>query len=374
MPAQPAPIPPSPARPTSTLAPAASPTPARPSPSPLPRPSPTLPAPTVAAGPLIIDGLQATRILGTTLLGRTFYAVTPGGLYLTDDSGTTWTLITARVEQDDFIFGPADPAALYAGTGRSCSRQEPDQPLFKSNDAGFSWARLPAGANLRPAAVDPRDSDQAYAIGCDGPYLTTDGGATWARLPGAAFERGHENQPYYVLTTIALSPADPAAVYAGGATEGGQGGVFVRAGSPVTWTQIASGTAQPDLLWITALEVAARDARRVFFTEAHGVWRSDDGGATWQMADAGLAGVVYRSGGSLEQAGLNGLALDAEGGQLFLGTRRGLYHSQDGGVTWAKITGGPWGDDETVIEVHLTSATPARLYVTTLTGVYTDAP
>jgi len=341
-----------------------------PPPTPVATPSPTL----AAAGPLIIDGLQATQVLGSTPLGRIFYAVTAGGLYLTEDGGGDWTLITGRVEHDEFVFGPAGPAALYAGTGRSCIRQEPEQPLFKSNDSGFSWARLPAGMNLRPAAVDPRDSDRAYAIGCDGPYLTTDGGATWARLPGAAFESGRKDRPGYLLSTLAVSPADPERVYAGGAAEGGNGGVFVRAGEPVTWTQIAGGEAQPDLLAVTALAVSARDARRVFFTEAHGVWRSDDGGVTWQMSNEGLGDAVYRPGGSVEQVGLNALALDAEGRRLFLGARRGLYRSEDGGVTWNKVTDGPWGPDEAVSGVHLISGDPLRLYVTTLVGVYVYVP
>jgi photosystem II stability/assembly factor-like uncharacterized protein len=293
--------------------------------------------------------------------------VTPGGLYITEDGGGEWTLITPSVEHDEFVFSPADPAALYAGSGRLCFRQEPEQPVFKSNDNGFSWARLPITTSLRPAAVDPRDGDRAYAAACDGPYWTTDGGATWAMLPGAPF-------PQYSLTLMSISPADPDRLYAAGATEDGSIGVFVRAGDPVTWTQIAGGAAQPDLFGVTALAVSAQNAQRVYFLEAGGIWRSDDGGATWQTSSMGLEEVVFQPGGAPEQAGLNALAMDAAGERLFVGTRRGLYQSENGGLTWSKVTGGPWSEDEEVDEVHLTSDTSPRLYVATLAGVYDYSP
>src|SRR5258705_6319364 len=65
---------------------------------------------------------------------------------------------------------PGAGSTLYAST---------DQDLFKTTDAGGSWA--PAGPGTRAVAIAPSSPPTVYTAGTGGVFRTTDGGATWIR-------------------------------------------------------------------------------------------------------------------------------------------------------------------------------------------------
>ena len=94
----------------------------------------------------------------------------------------------------------------------------------------------------------------------------------------------------------------------------------------------------------------------------NGLYRSQDGGATWSSLIAPPAG----------QVGVTGIAIDARNGDVWLaGTNPdGIYRSQDGGFTWGALIAGPTGQtnvtgvaiDARNGDVWLSGGSPNGLY------------
>jgi photosystem II stability/assembly factor-like uncharacterized protein len=109
--------------------------------------------------------------------------------------------------------------------------------LFKSTDAGVTWARVDAGLptnnGLPPGfvtlAIDPTNANHVFVSGPRGVFRTSDGGHTWTkangRLPAHSF---HSN--------LAIDPHNPATVYASGGW-----GVYRTIDDGQSWSPIVSG-------------------------------------------------------------------------------------------------------------------------------------
>lgn len=171
------------------------------------------------------------------------------------------------------------PRGLLAGT---------DAGLLRSTDRGVNWESLLAG-DIRAIAIDPRDADR-FVVGLEPAALwrTDDGGAGWRELPppGTPEERAGwrlpgptplETIPGSRVGTIAFDPTAPETLYAG--------------------------------------------------IEIGGVYRSDDGGATWRSRHAGLPGLAIHR--------LAPHPLEPE--TLFAATETGVYRTVDGGERWAEL-------------------------------------
>jgi photosystem II stability/assembly factor-like uncharacterized protein len=272
---------------------------------------------------------------------------------------------------------PREPGVVWAGT----------QPagLFRSADWGDSWAPVDSlnrhpyrpfwngsggGAScLHSIEVDPRDPRHLYvAISTGGTYESRDGGLTWALcshrvIATTAMARQMEAEfqarfPELVeqfklppnvdpaaadeLHKLRIDPKRPSRLW-------GQAhiGVFrLDEGSTTGWTDVTHGLPsfhgfpiavtrrEPDAVYVVPLAFE-RDNFRVCPGQL-AVYRSRDGGATWQPLTAGLPGPhdyqsVYRE-------GLDTDGLDPEG--VYLGTSNGqVYASADGGDHWRRLPG-----------------------------------
>ncbi|RMF26649.1 MAG: hypothetical protein D6759_19235, partial [Chloroflexi bacterium] len=312
-------------------------------------------------GPLLIEGLQAERLIGDPQVAPIFYALTPAGLYITQDGGRTWALVTPIPQWEEFVFSPAAPAILYAGLGYDCYRGGGDVPFYKSVDGGAVWTEVPGGINLRPVAVHPQDPQQLWAIGCEGPYFSADGGVTWVLRGGEPFQR-------YRVEFLTPVFADWRWVYVGANSEGGEGAIIASRDGGRTW-QVLIADLPGVATWIQALYVMPHDGRRLFFATPAGIWISQDGGETWTQSTAGLEEVLYREGSVSTRFGFQALVAEETTGDLYLGSARGLYVSRDGGERWSRLEGGPW-EEEMILDADLSSGERRRLYVTTAQGVF----
>lgn len=327
--------------------------------------------------PLLIEGLQAIQLIGHAPFEDSFYALTPVGLYITRDGGSTWAQVTPDPLQDNFVFSSAEPGTLYAGAGADCYRGGPDQPFYKSINGGATWSELPNGVNLRPVAVHPSDPEQIWAIGCVGPAYSSNGGATWATSSAELFL-------LYDVSHIVPADADWSVVYVGGVSEGGSGVIARSQDTGQSWTPLLQESHERPLWWINDLVVLSQ---QLFLIDPHGVWRSQDGGNTWNFSNAGLDDVFYRDDADLANIGLNALAVNSHTTPptVYVGTAQGVYQSLNGGETWVKLddelteTPGSAGwQDTPVLDLALSSAPPEngtfgpspRLFITTAEGVF----
>jgi len=120
------------------------------------------------------------------------------GVFKTTDGGKTWSRTLFRNEKTgavDLSMDPRNPEVLYAGlwevfrTPHSLSSGGPGSGLFKSSDAGATWAELSRNAGLpKPVwgksgiTVSGADSNRLYALieaADGGVFLSDDAGATW---------------------------------------------------------------------------------------------------------------------------------------------------------------------------------------------------
>jgi hypothetical protein len=188
---------------------------------------------------------------------RLYLGASGGGVWKSEDRGSTWTPLTD--EQVSLGIGsshaiaidPNDPSTIYAGTS--------------------SWSLL-----------WPIDASQARGI-----LKSTDGGASWIRL-GSGFPTGNDGNAaaLFFERNIAAIIVDPAAsnilyLAAGRAGDPISGGFFWSIDGGLNWTQ-GIGT-EGMLVESLALDTSSPPGSRVLYAGAfqQGVLKSTDGGQHW---------------------------------------------------------------------------------------------
>ena len=246
----------------------------------------------------------------------------------------------------------AADGALYAGV----------QPagLFRSDDQGGSWRHVeglqkhpsrphwnPGGAGLilHSLIVHPEDDKKIWVgISAAGVFYTSDGGATWEpRNSGTRADFLPEGQNYpefgQCVHCLVIAPGDPDLLY-----QQNHCGMYRSADGGKTWDSIEAGL--PSSFGFPAA-VHPRDKSTLYLVPLNGdsvgryvpegkaaVWRTRDGGATWEAKRDGLPqeNAFF---GVLRQA----MATDTmEPAGVYFGTGGGaLFASADEGDSWRPI-------------------------------------
>jgi hypothetical protein len=199
--------------------------------------------------------------------------------------------------------------------------------LRRSTNGGSSWTTITTGlAGTTPShlAVRPGDSNRLLCVGGSQVFRSTDQGSNWssaATLAGGA-------------TRVAISDANPSICYA--ATSNGR--VYRSTNSGSAWSEPYAAADQPPYGVIAAIAVSFTDPNRLFvgyagFGVAH-VWRSTDGGAHWTNASGSGAA-------TLPDIPVNALVVHhLNGDVVYAATDIGLFRTQDGGATWQTFNDG----------------------------------
>lgn len=234
-------------------------------------------------------------------------------------------------------FDPRDADTLYVGCDVG--------GFYISEDAGRSWTIRNAGLTdyfVECIAVHPQTSD-IIILGMEGGiFKSVDHGNTWqAKRAGfPAPERYAFSAP---IGALCFDPTRPDVLYAGIGRprwgSGGKGQVYRSADCGETWALVArEGQLDPEAI-VCDLEVAA-DSSYVIAATNRGLYRSEDDGATWAACNEGLAHTDVRelciapSDPRVVYCALRTTARDQEP------WNGGVYRSEDGGKTWqARCTG-----------------------------------
>lgn len=119
---------------------------------------------------------------------------------------------------------------------------------------------------------------------------------------------------------------------------------------------------------VMAVTAHPEDAKTLYVaTHEAGVFKSTDGGMTWQEANAGLGGLD-----------VHGLALDPrEPKKLYVSVRdkgEGIYRSTDTGGKWVRVDDGPGGEVKVLTSVNIaTGMGGIFLYAATAEGLQRNA-
>lgn len=167
------------------------------------------------------------------------------------------------------------------------------QGILRSVDNGASWHRLGLkeaiefDGTVRSLAVDPSDPARVLAGADTGMCISTDGGAHFSRI----------ESPMNGLTvwSIAFDPVNPKMVYAGtGAPSRAM--MFRSRDGGATWQKLdvelpefCKGVNRPRIL--TVCVHPTRNHEVWFGVEEGGAWRSNDSGDTWIRVDTPESGI-----------------------------------------------------------------------------------
>ena len=222
-------------------------------------------------GPTNISG-RATDIAVVTPKGKnyTIYVGTAsGGVWKTANEGTTWSPVfeqAASTAVGDIALAPSDPDIIWVGTGEAniFRSSQAGCGLYKSTDAGRTWTHMGlADSNtIARIIVHPRDPDVVYVAASGhewttnaerGVFKTTDGGKSWAKVLYVSEEAG--------AIDLVMDPRAHDTLYA------------------ATWQRTRKK-------W--------NDPRNDASSSGSGVWKTTDGGRTWQPMNEGLPEARYR--------------------------------------------------------------------------------
>jgi photosystem II stability/assembly factor-like uncharacterized protein len=235
-----------------------------------------------------------------------WFGATGGGLWKTTDGGVTWDPVTdgqiTSASVGSIGVCPANPDIVYIGTGETQLRGniQPGDGLYKTTDAGETWQHigLRESRNFSRVRVHPTNCDVVFAgafgeYGADNPerglYKSTDGGRTWRLVL-------HRNASTGAVD-ISIDPSNPNTMYAAlweafrkpwAMSSGGPGsGLFKSTDGGENWTELTRNPGMPSrdqVIGKIGVSVSPVDPNRVWAmveADSGGVYRSDDGGATW---------------------------------------------------------------------------------------------
>lgn len=276
-----------------------------------------------AVGPANMGG-RITDVEGIPSPSKTFYVATAGGgIWKTTNAGTTFRPIFENqrcVAMGDLAIAPSDTNTIYAGTGEQNSRNSisPGCGVFKSTDGGRSWVSLGLAEteHIGRLQVHPRDPNTVYmaVLGsawknsrARGLYKTTDGGKTWSVIKFISDRAG--------FIDVQLDPSNPDIVWAS-SYERMRGPYFLQSGGPgsalwkstdagATFTKVSGGgfpasmlgrieiaiaRSNPRIMYTMVeadtLPNAVKDATKKAQAKLSGLYRSEDGGATWARTNS----------------------------------------------------------------------------------------
>jgi photosystem II stability/assembly factor-like uncharacterized protein len=280
--------------------------------------------------------------------------------------------VLSLVLVSSLALGSAASSILYASSSSSSSDITFDADLFSA----FAWRNIGpnrGGRSLGCSGSPGRPNEYYFGATGGGLWKTTDGGTTWFPVTDGQVTSSS-------VGAVAVAETNPDVVYIGmgetqlrGSITQGDG-VYKTTDGGKTWRHLGLAETQavarirvhptnPDIVYVAALGHPYGD------NEERGVFRSKDGGNTWEKVlyvspKAGAADLIIdRSNPNVLYASLWQVyrkAWKMWGG----GPDSGLYKSENGGATWINLTENPGMPDGPIgkIGVTVSPADPKRVW------------
>jgi photosystem II stability/assembly factor-like uncharacterized protein len=243
-----------------------------------------------------------------------YVAAGSGGVWKTENSGTTWKAVFDK--QAVYSIGcitidPNNPHIVWVGSGENVGGRHVGygDGIYRSMDGGETWKNmgLKASQHISKIIVHPKNSDILW-VAAQGPlwnkggerglYKTTDGGKTWKKTLG--------DDKWVGVTDILIDPRNPDRLYAAtwqrhrnvaNYMGGGPGTAIYRSeDGGETWIKLTEGLPnsnmgkiglaispqKPDVIY-AAIELDRRSGA---------VYRSSNRGASWRKQSDAVSGAT----------------------------------------------------------------------------------
>jgi photosystem II stability/assembly factor-like uncharacterized protein len=260
-------------------------------------------------GPAFMSGRISDVVIHPNNENCWYVAVGSGGVWKTDNAGTTWKSIFDG--QGSYSIGcitldPQNPNIVWVGTGENVGGRHIGygDGIYRSEDGGATWKNmgLKTSEHISKIIVHPTNQNIIWVAsqgplwskgGERGVFKTTDAGKTWKRTLG--------DEEWVGATDLLIDPRNPNTLYAAtwqrhrtiaGYMGGGKGTAIYRSyNGGETWEKLSNGLLssnmgkiglaispqKPDVIY-AAIELDRRKG---------GVYKSENQGSSWvKMSDA----------------------------------------------------------------------------------------
>lgn len=257
-------------------------------------------------GPALMSG-RILDIAVDPVRRSTWYLATVGGVWKTENAGTTWKPIFDGYGSYSIgcvAIDPKDRFTIWVGTGENNSQRSVGygDGVYKSTDGGRSFKKvgLELSEHIGKIVVHPHNSNIVY-VAAQGPlwksggdrglYQTTDGGKTWKKILDISENTG--------VNEVHMDPSNPKILYASS---------YQRRRH--TWVLIDGGPES-------------------------GIHKSTDGGKTWKAINRGLPG---------GDKGRIGMAVSPINPEVVYAVveaaegQSGFYRSSNRGESWTRMS------------------------------------
>jgi photosystem II stability/assembly factor-like uncharacterized protein len=295
-----------------------------------PRPEPPDPFPGLIArsiGPATMGGRVTAVAVVEKSPATQYVGAAAGGLWKTTDDGKTWACVfegRPHASIGAVAVAPSNPSVVWLGTGEANARNSVSwgNGVFRSRDAGMTWDHvgLRETHHIGRIVVHPTDPDTAYVAALGhlwgpnperGVFVTRDGGKTWQHtlkldaVTGAVDLVGERGDPQilyaaaYAVRRDAFSGGNPVEQFSPRA------GIYRTRDGGTSWQRLERGLPK-NAMGRIGLDVYRKDPRVVYAV------------VQTEKTDIGkVAGQAPRPGGPVETGG--------------------VFVSRDRGDTWGKL-------------------------------------
>ena len=334
-------------------------------------------------GPAEMSG-RITSIAAVNSDPRIMYiGAAGGGVWKTVNGGAVFKSVFDKYTQSigAIAVDQKHPEVIWVGTGESNMRNSVaiGDGLYKSEDGGDNWKKigLENSEHISKIVIDPNNSDIVYvsvpgALWGDSPdrglYKTSDGGTTWEKVLYIDEKTG--------CADIVMDPKNSKILYASmwqfrrkpwAFNSGGEGsGLYKSIDGGASWDRIDQSFAEDGILGRIILAISPSDPNHIYaIAESHntGLYESLDAGATW-VRNSATGNVVARP------FYFSVLVVDPTDAKRIYRPSFSLSMSDDGGQSFreASFEGGWVHGDFHALWINPNN--PQQIYVGTDGGVY----
>lgn len=314
-----------------------------------------------------------------------------GGVFRTRDGGMHWEAIFDEREHlsvGHIAIDTRDPDIVYVGTG---DRNLPGTTIYgdgvyKSADGGDTWTHLglAAQAIVSKILIHPDDNLRIYVATMGHPvlqnnerglYMTTDGGDTWTQSLFVSDSAG--------ITDIVMDPTDPETLYAASwnrvrtdrrsIVAGPDAGIYKSMDGGTTWEKLENGLPQAPRMGRIALTISTTNPQKLIAryvdegSNLGALFLTEDAGASWSLfpSDQLPQDVMGGFGWYFGRIELNPWDDD----ELWL-LSIDLWRARDGGQAWDQAAP-PWWEYIVHADKHdIVFVAPGEVLLATDGGIY----